>query len=109
MDRTVQTVPPPAPAADEACQEWVRKQYRDNLIEKIRLSYFVKPPLDYHPPASAPDDRPRSYRISLAEMQRMRIQRLQYKLAVHARNLYEGPVQNWKDWESDLQSYSKNL
>ncbi|RSL66554.1 hypothetical protein CEP54_003640 [Fusarium duplospermum] len=101
---------PPGPLAPvEAGQEWIRRQYRDNLIEKIRLSHFVKRPLDYHSPANAPDDRPRSYRISLAEMQRMRIQRLQYKLAVHARNLYEGPVANWEDWESDLQSYGEKV
>ncbi|RMJ20289.1 hypothetical protein CDV36_000086 [Fusarium kuroshium] len=100
---------PRIPTADEANLEWIRRQYRNNLIEKVRLSYFVKSPPDFHPPVNSPNARPHSYRVSLAEMQRMRIQRLQYQLAIHARNLYEGSVENWDDWESDLQSYVQAL
>ncbi|RSL72964.1 hypothetical protein CEP53_000910 [Fusarium sp. AF-6] len=99
---------PPAPEVsniDKRNQEWIRCQYKDNLIGGVKLFSHARRPSTYVPPAYAIDNWPRSYRVNLAEMQRMRIQRLQYKLAYHARDLYKAEVDSWEAWEKDLQDY----
>jgi hypothetical protein len=44
--------------------------------------------------------------ISIAEMQRMRLRKLQSKLIIDATNMYLGKGES-RDWEVTLQQYSK--
>ncbi|RSL99781.1 hypothetical protein CDV31_012032 [Fusarium ambrosium] len=97
---------PPAPA-QAPYLKWIQKKYEKNLIETVYLSHLLRKPSNYLPPPGAyDDDWPKSHRVSLAEMQRMRIQRLQYQLSIHAKRLSDGPVADWDEWEKDLQSYA---
>ena len=72
---------------------WVAKLNRSSIINKIQFAQFSGGP--------GP-----SYRVTLITLQRMRLQRLQWKLIKHARDLYEGSKKElWETWESDLDEY----
>lgn len=48
-----------------------------------------------------------SYKINLAELQRLRLQELQYKLIGHVRRMHTGEDEKG-DWRNDLQQYGMN-
>lgn len=56
---------------------WITDRYRNNLIEKVRPWIFSR------------TSDSSSYRVSLAEMQRLHLHRLQHKLASHAKEIYK--------------------
>ncbi|CAP65458.1 uncharacterized protein PODANS_6_9600 [Podospora anserina S mat+] len=80
-------------------QAWISHNYREHLITKVEK---WNPIWDQAPQADV-----FSYCISIAQLQRMRIQRLQIQLASAARKAYEGADtdSNWKDWDKTLSEY----
>lgn len=81
-------------------QAWISHNYR-HLITKVEK---WNPIWDQAPQADV-----FSYCISIAQLQHMRIQRLQIQLASAARKAYEGAdtESDWKDWDKILSEYGR--
>ncbi|KAK0744870.1 hypothetical protein B0T21DRAFT_358582 [Apiosordaria backusii] len=81
--------------------EWISEKYRRNLIRPVEE--WV--PIWSSKPASTLESK--SYRISVAELQRMRMQRLQIKLVGVAKRIYDGSDDDkeWDSWSKTLSEY----
>lgn len=83
---------------------WALSRQQINLVERI----------DGAPPEGSPAARKRNeygledryFRISLAEMQRMRMRILQCRLVQHAVNMRFRNGEGVSGWEEDLKAYS---
>ncbi|KAK4671884.1 hypothetical protein QC764_0099820 [Podospora pseudoanserina] len=86
----------------ENLEAWISDNYRDNLITRIDRWN-----LPWEPRPHASDAF--SYCVSIAQLQRMRIQRLQIELTIAARTIYEGASEesdkNWGGWSKKLSEY----
>ncbi|KAK8008314.1 hypothetical protein PG991_010865 [Apiospora marii] len=100
------------------------EDHRHQLIERIKkgpvdfvgsLTYLtpgswlnITKKEDPKPPSYTRENPDDSFRLSIAEMQRMRLRKLQGKLVKHAAQLqFEGTEPD--EWETDLQQYTKAL
>ena len=87
---------------------WVVYHHRDELIREVvgaerKSTRWFKRLLGITEPA---DDAARIFRVSFAEMQRMKLRRLQIRLVNHAVSMSTSD-QEPKGWEEDLAQYSE--